>query len=286
MSKTDHIQHCIPRIRASYAAFSDKEKKIADYILENPNRILHSTISQVAEDLEIADATVFRFCKRIGFKGYQAMKIVLASEIVTPIKDIHETIKEQDTEKEIAEKIFKSNIRTLNDSINIIDEEMYTKAVNAIVQARRVEFYGNGGSGIIAMDAHHKFLRAGVTTTAYNDSHMQLISLSQLTKDDVIFAISHSGTNKDILDVVDVAKELGVTTIGITNLAKSPLSQRVDIPLYTASQETEYRSEALASRIAQLSIIDALYVNVMIKRKEAGQAALQKVRKAISVKKI
>lgn len=282
----EKVQHCLPRIRSYYSQFSEKEKMIADFIIANPEKIIHSTISGVAEELNVADATVFRFCKRLGFKGYQAMKISLASDLVTPIKDIHETINEEDSEGVIAQKVFRSNIRTLEDSLSMLNEEMFTKAIRGMISARRIEFYGTGGSGFVAMDAHHKFLRTGMTTTAYNDSHMQLISASQLTDDDVIVFISHSGSNKDLLEVLDVAKKNRVTTIAITHFAKSPLSNGVDIPLFTVSQETEYRSEALASRISQLSIVDALYVNTMMKRKDLSKSSLQKMREAISIKKI
>ncbi|MGM0841023.1 MAG: MurR/RpiR family transcriptional regulator [Bacillota bacterium] len=284
--KEEKVQHCLPRIRSHYSQFSEKEKMIADFIISNPEKIIHSTISGVAEELNVADATVFRFCKRLGFKGYQAMKISLASDLVTPIEDIHETINEGDSEGVIAQKVFRSNIRTLEDSLSMLNEEMFTKAIQGMISARRIEFYGTGGSGFVAMDAHHKFLRTGMTTTAYNDPHMQLISASQLTDRDVIVFISHSGTNKDLLEVLDVAKKNRVTTIAITHLAKSPLSNGVDIPLFTVSQETEYRSEALASRISQLSIVDALYVNTMMKRKDLSKASLQKMRDAISIKKI
>jgi RpiR family transcriptional regulator, carbohydrate utilization regulator len=284
--KEDKVQHCLPRIRSYYSQFSEKEKMIADFIIANPEKIIHSTISGVAEELNVADATVFRFCKRLGFKGYQAMKISLASDLVTPIKDIHETINEEDSEGVIAQKVFRSNIRTLEDSLSMLNEEMFTKAIRGMISARKIEFYGTGGSGFVAMDAHHKFLRTGMTTTAYNDSHMQLISASQLTDADVIVFISHSGSNKDLLEVLDVAKKNRVTTIAITHFAKSPLSIRVDIPLFTVSQETEYRSEALASRISQLSIVDALYVNTMMKRKDLSKSSLQKMRDAISIKKI
>jgi len=278
--------HCKHRIRASYSTFRVKEKKIADYILDHPEKIIHSTISQVADNLDVAEATVFRFCKKIGFKGYQAMKIALASEVVTGIKDIHETIQEGDDEKTVAEKVFKSNILTLEDTLSVMDGESLKKAVHLLLKANRVEFYGNGGSGVVAMDAHHKFMRTGIPTIAYSDSHFQVMSASQLTENDAVVLISHTGTNQDILQALEVAKEQGVPTIGITTLAKSPLSDGVDVALYTVSKETDYRSEALSSRLAQLSIIDALYVNVSIGRKELMQKSIKKMRKAISSKRI
>ncbi|MDQ0198028.1 MurR/RpiR family transcriptional regulator [Neobacillus ginsengisoli] len=273
---------CLGKIRSYYARFSEKEKKIANYILDTPDKIIHSTINEVAEDLNVADATVFRFCKRIGFKGYQAMKIALASEIITPIKQIHEEITEQDNEKTISEKVFKSNIRTLENTLQIIESDSIQKAVELLHHAERVEFYGTGGSAVIAMDAYHKFIRTGIKAFAFLDSHFQLMSASQLTKNDVAVIISHSGANKDTIDILNTANENGAKTIGITSFPKSPISQNVDVALYTSSDETEYRSEALASRIAQLSLIDALYVNLMILNKEKAKTALDKIRGAIS----
>ncbi|GEL06592.1 MurR/RpiR family transcriptional regulator [Salisediminibacterium halotolerans] len=282
-SETTHVKH---RIRSSYDTFREKEKLVADYILQHPDVIVHSTISQVAEELQVAEATVFRFCKRLGFKGYQAMKIALASEVVQGIQNIHETIQEGDDVKMVAEKVFQSNTRTLEETFNVLDKEMFTKAVEMMSHARRIEFYGNGGSGVIALDAHHKFMRTGIPTIAYSDSHFQMMSASQLTENDTAVLISHSGSNRDMLQVADVANERGANTIGITNLGKSPLSERVDVSLFTVSEETDYRSEALASRLAQLTLIDALFVNVSIVHKEKMEDVLINLRKAISVKRV
>jgi RpiR family carbohydrate utilization transcriptional regulator len=279
-------KHVISRIRSSYSQFSEKEKLIADYILENTEQIVHSTINQVADDLMVADATVFRFCKRLGFKGYQAMKIALASEIVNPIKDIHETIKETDNDLEITEKVFQANIRALESSRDVQNAESLSKAMEYLLEAKRVFFYGSGGSGILAQDAQHKFIRTGMDTHAYTDSHLQLMSVSQLNEDDLAVVFSHTGSNRDTLDIVDIAKEKGAKTLAITNFAKSPLTKKVDLSLYTVAQETEYRSEALASRIASLSLIDSLFVNYSVKMKEQAQEATQRMRDAISRKRM
>jgi len=277
---------CFTLIRAIYTQLSEKEKTIADYFLDQPEKIIHSTISQVAEDVGVANATVFRFTKRLGYKGYQSMKISLASEIITTFKDIHEKINERDDEKTITEKVFSSNIRTLEDTLQVLDQQQLQQAVNALVAARKIEFYGNGGSGAIAMDAHHKFLRSGLLTSCYTDGHLQAMSAAQLTKNDVVVCISHSGTSRDVIDALEIAKFNGVTIIAITQFGKTPLSEKADISLLTVSVETEFRSEALASRLAQLSIIDALYVNVSIQLKEQMKTSLQNLRNAISVKRI
>jgi len=277
-------QNCIGKIRSNYARLSEKEKKIADYILNDPDQIIHGTINEVAEDLNVADATVFRFCKRIGFKGYQAMKIALASEIVTSNQQVDEDIEilKDDDEKTIAEKIFRSNIRTLENTLEILDTAAIQKAVDILLHANRVELYGTGGSAVIAMDGFHKFVRTGVKAFAFIDSHFQLMAASQLTEKDAAVVISHSGTNKDTLAILKTAKNNGAKTIAITGYPKSPIAQHADISLYTSSEDTEYRSESLSSRIGQLSLIDALYVNLRVLNKEHAKLSLQKIRNTIS----
>ncbi|CAM4435601.1 MurR/RpiR family transcriptional regulator [Paenibacillus tarimensis] len=277
---------CLLSVRTNYPKFSVTERKIADYILQNPTKIIHSSINQLAEDLKVADSTVFRFCQRIGYKGYQAMKIALASEVVAPVKDIHEAVEEDDTPDTIASKVFRANMKTIEDTLTVFDEARLQQAVDMISGARSVHFFGSGGSSVIALDAYHKLIRTGLNVSAVTDTHFQLMAASQLTEADCAVLISHSGSSKDILHILNVVKSGGVKTIAITNHAKSPLSAAVDTPLYTVSSETEYRSEALSSRIAQLSIIDVLYVNLLIKLGPEGQKSLKKMREAITVKRI
>lgn len=273
-------------IRGNYSQFSDKEKKIADFVLNDPRNIIHLTINQIADELNIAESTIFRFCQRIGFKGFQAFKISLASEVVTPLKDIHEQIEEGDEVKTVAEKVFRSNIKTLEATLQIVDGETIEQAVTTIMNARKVEFFGNGGSASVAMDGYHKFIRLGLPVAMNLDAHVQVMSASQMNEQDAAIVISHSGSTTDILDVLRVLKNKGVTIICLTNFAKSPLTKKSDICLYTVSEETDFRSEALSSRIAQLSLIDALYTNLMIKRGDDGKQSLQDMREAMSHKRL
>jgi len=274
------------RIRGAYSTLSKKEQRIADYILKQPEQIIHHTINQVADDLDVAESTVFRFCQRVGFKGYQALKIALASDVVAPLQDIHEDITETDTALEIAEKIFSTNGKTIESTRQILEGISLEKAVELFLGARRIEFFGSGGSAVVALDAYHKFVRSGLQVSAILESHMQLMSASQLTTADVAVVISHSGASKETLDIAKLLKEKGVPMIAITNYAKSPLSKIADVSLYTVSQETAFRSEALASRIAELSLIDALFTAVMMRRGEAARTSLQQMREAISMRRI
>ncbi|WP_214784617.1 MurR/RpiR family transcriptional regulator [Exiguobacterium sp. s183] len=274
------------RIRGAYSTLSKKEQRIADYILKQPEQIIHHTINQVADDLDVAESTVFRFCQRVGFKGYQALKIALASDVVAPLQDIHEDIAETDSVLEIAEKIFSTNGKTIESTRQILEGDSLEKTVELFLGARRIEFFGSGGSAVVALDAYHKFVRSGLQVSAILESHMQLMSASQLTTADVAVVISHSGASKETLDIAKLLKEKGVPTIAITNYAKSPLSKIADVSLYTVSQETAFRSEALASRIAELSLIDALFTAVMMRRGDAARASLQQMREAISMRRI
>lgn len=274
-------QNTLRKIQSMYPRLSDKEKKIADFVLENPEHIIQNTINGVAEQLNVADATVFRFCKRLGFKGYQAMKIALAQEVMTPFQQIHEEIQEGDSEETITSKIFKSNIQTLENTQNILDADALAHAVDMLENATEVYFFGTGGSMVIAMDAYHKFVRTGIKCYSFIDSHFQLMAASQMKPTDVAIIVSHSGKNRDTLNIARVVQESGAKFIAITGFPKSNLAQLAEVSLVTSSEETEYRSEALSSRIAQLSLIDALYVNIMVIRKDTSTEAMKKVRHAI-----
>ena len=279
--------NCLNKIRSHYARLSDKEKKIADYILNQPQLVIQQTINDLAENLHVADATVFRFCKRIGYKGFQAMKIALAAEINQPNQPIYEEIiNETDDEITIAKKVFQSNMNTLKRTVHLLDEQAIKQAVRFILNAEHVAFFGVGGSSIIAMDAYHKFMRAGIKCHSNFDAHIQLMSASQLTNKDVAIIISHTGSTIDTINILNVAKKNGVKIIGITGYPKSPIAKESDVVFFTSSEETEYRSEALSSRIGELSIIDALSVTIMIQNKNKAFQSLTKLREAISLMKM
>lgn len=279
-------QTCLMRIRSLYSDFSEKEKLMADFILQSPTKIIHRTINQIAEELQLADSTVFRFCKRLGYKGFQDLKIALATEAADAIQDIHERISADDNEEAVLEKVFHSNIKTLEDTLKVIDTTHFKSAINVLLNAPKIELFGFGGSNIIALDGYHKFIRTGLNVSTQSDAHLQLMAASQMKKGDVALLISHTGKSKDIMDIYETVTNLGVTTIGITGFTQSPLSKQVDIPLYTLSEETDYRSEALASRIAQLSLLDALYVTLMMELEEDGKESIKKIREAISHRRL
>jgi RpiR family transcriptional regulator, carbohydrate utilization regulator len=280
VEKMSHPQECIGRIHANYASFSKTEKRIADYILQHPENIVHKTIDQVAEDLNVAISTVFRFTKTLGFKGFQAMKIALATEISDTLKEIvQEKVEEMEEEQAITEKIFQNNIRMFKETIQVMDYGALKKAVNKIVASNRVEFYGIGSAGLVALDAHHRFLGTGISTAAYTDYHLQLRASAQLTEKDVAIFITDHSTEDETIRIIDVAKDAGAIIVVITNYSNSRLAQKADILLKTVSTHQDPRSEDSFTRIIQLSLIDSLYANVLSAKKDSNKGPFEKLKK-------
>jgi len=279
------LKGCLVRIRGILPSLKSAEGRVATYILKNPDQIIHLSITELAEFAQSAEATIFRLCKRLGYGGYQAFKISLASDLVKPLQNIHQEINPDDDLLTIASKVFHSNMEALQDTLTLVDEKSLEKAVQTLHHATRIEFYGLGGSAPIAMDAYHKFIRVGIPCIALTDSHMQVISARLLQPGAVVFAISHSGSNKDIVQSIKTARQAGATTICLTNYPKSPVTKESDICLLSSSRESYYRSEAMSSRIAQLSIIDTLYVGVSLLRQDILLENLQKIREVIALKR-
>ena len=277
MSSPIHLQ-----IKSMYKHFSPKEQAIADYILKNPNKVSHSSISDLSAELGIADSTFFQFTKTLGFNGFKDFKMaLLKQENDLTAVTIHENVQKDDSELTMAQKVFDSNMTTLTDTKKLLKEEDLKKAVKMISESRRLYFFGVGGSEIVATDAYHKFLRSPISVGHSTDYHIQLMEASLLTDEDCALFISHSGKSKETIHMAEAVKKAGTKVIIITSQANSPLAKLGDVVFISISEEIEFRSEALASRIAQLSIIDSLYVILMFYNSKNAQETISKVRKVI-----
>ncbi|HET6872391.1 MAG TPA: MurR/RpiR family transcriptional regulator [Sporolactobacillaceae bacterium] len=264
---------CLQTIKTNYNRFSKAEKLVADYVLASPDKIIHQSISEVADDLNVANSTVFRFCKAIGFKGYQAMKIALASEIVQPIASlVEEKITAYDTEQQITEKIFNTTIRNFKETIQAIDFSSLKKAVNVIVNAEKVEFYGLGSSSLVALDAHYKFIGTGLTTTAYTDLYLQKKAASQLTNKDVAIFLADQAYSESLAELLELSKASGATTVGVTPFSPRSLELGFDVLMNMGAEEGEY------TRLVQMSLVDALYANVMKAREGFLKNSIKKLK--------
>lgn len=238
---------------------SRAEKQVVDYILQNPNEVIHLSVSDLAENSNVSDATVVRTCRSIGFDGYHDFKITLAQDIISPLQTIHEEINDDDSPEIIIEKVYQSAMHALNYTRDVCKSSSLVSASEAIMSARRVYIIGLGASNSVASDLQHKLLRLGLSVSVYTDNHLQAIASTYLNDKDVLFAISLSGSSVDIVDTAIIAKKNGATVISLTNIGNSPLSKISDIKLFTASNETKYRTLGLNSRIAQMVLINIIY---------------------------
>lgn len=270
-------------IKVLYNEMGKAEKKIADWILEHPNELLPLSIVELAEKSQCSEATIVRFSKRLGFSGYQELKISLARETNSSIVNVHMT--KDDTAFEIYEKVCNDIYYSLECTKKALDSETLQKAAETIMSAGRIIIMGLGNSAAVAMDMSHKLLRIGYNAYAYTDNHMQVIASSHLQKGDVAIGISHSGSSKDVIEAMQVARDRGAVTICITNKGKSTIQKHSDLVLYTVSEETKYNILALTSRIAQLSIVDALYYYIVYQQSDNAIKSIDETELSLRTKK-
>jgi DNA-binding MurR/RpiR family transcriptional regulator len=268
-----------------YSNFRKSEVKVADFVLQNADAVIHYTVSELADLTAVSEPTVIRFCRAIGCKGYQDFKIRLAQSIVPAVRGIHETVNEGEEAPELVRKVFEANSEAIRQTLGTLDFETVRRAVQELAVARKIIFFGLGGSAVVAMDAYHKFFRIGIPCHWFNDAHMALMTASMMQPGEVFMAISHSGSSRDVVEALEVAAATGATTMAIVSHSKSPVSKIASRTLCVASSETGYRFEPMASRIAHLSVIDVLSVGVSLNREQAVVENLTRARKALARKK-
>ncbi len=275
----------LTRLRELRPRLADAERRLATYILRHPRQVLDSSITLVAGRARVSEATVVRLCRRIGCRGYQDLRIKLAGDLVLPPRQIYEEIEPDDDSSAVKRKVFGISIRALEETLDVLDDRALESAVEAITAARRVDFYGVGASGIVAMDAQQKFLRIGIDAQAFVDPHVQAASAALLRRGDVAVGISDSGSTRDTVHSLGVARAAGATTVAITRYGPSPIDKVAQIRLHTISSEGGIRGAAIASRMAQLAVVDAITMSVALHRYEQTLAALRATRDAVADKK-
>ena len=232
------------------------EKRVADWLFSHSGEVLPYSISDLASLCDSSEATIVRFSKRLGYTGYQDLKLNLAQEKEKRV--ISPTITGSDDCYAIFEKVCNDAYMSLERTKRSLSSDAMTRASRAIADAGRVVLIGLGTSASVAEDASNKLLRAGCNSSAYADTHMQAIAVSQLRRGDVLIGISQSGASKDIVEAMKVGRSHGATTISITSKERSPIARQSDILLVTDTEETRHSSLGLNSHIARLIVIDAL----------------------------
>lgn len=283
MDRTDIVS----LINVNNKAFTKAEQKVAQFILNDPKQVLYTSISDLAQLCDVSEATVFRFCRTLEFGGYHEFKMTLAQNI--NIEDsyseqVDEDITEYDDISEISRKILITNINSLNETYKLMNYNDISRAVQYMKDSNRVVFYGLGSSGITAQEAKDKFMRITPKVDFVFDAHMQSMSATLLEPSDLAIAFSYSGSTKDTINILKIAKKGGAKTICITRFAKSPLTQYADLVLLCGSNEGPWQGGSMPAKMAQLYLLDVLYVEFYRQTLEKSKVNRQKTSKAVSEK--
>jgi RpiR family carbohydrate utilization transcriptional regulator len=271
-------------IRGSLDSLRNSEKKVAKCVLGDPEAVVTASITELAEKAGTSEPTVIRFCRKLGLGGYMELRLNLARDLPSA-QYIFENVGDTDSLAEIAGKIINAHREALSNTLNKLDLDDFEAAVGALRAARRIEFYGLGGSAIVARDAHHKFFRLGMPCVAYDDPHMQVMSAALLGPEDVVVVISHTGSTKDIIDSAKVARKAGAKIIGILGNENAPLSKVCDIALSVFSKEAALRLAPMTSRLVHLAVIDVLFVTVAMRDFSDTKERLDKVKRSLVEKR-
>lgn len=279
------VDNTLNRIRIAQPGMAKGARRIADYILAQPETIVSMSVTELSEVTGVSEGSIINFCRGIGLSGFQQMKLSLAHEIVQPVQFIHEDLARDDDMDTICRKVFHSGIQALRDSLSVLRPTDLARAVNVIRAAKRVEIYGIGSSAPIAEDTHYRMLRIGLDARVVVDSHIQAISASRCDPDVATLTISHSGATHETVAATRLAREAGAKTIVITNFARSPIQVYAEVVLFTMARETSFRTEAMTSRIAQLCVVDTLIAALALADYERSIETLRETFDVLSMKR-
>lgn len=285
MKKISYTTDFLSRVQKSYPALRRSEKKIADYLRKNSLQRFDVSITEFAKLLDVSEATVSRFCRSLGYRGFQDLKFSLAADVSTAeeFKNIPVDIAETDSPTVVSKKLSDTLSNAIVETQRSLNMGGLNAAVDEIAKARRVELYGVGGAYAVAIEANHLFLKAGVNCVAYSDGYMQTVTASMLGEDCVAIGLSHTGLSMVVVNALNIASRNGAKTICITSNSESPLARVSDICLCTPprSKDIPLYGDFMEARVSQLYMIDLLYLGVIFKLGNISKTSLRRSTNAL-----
>ncbi|SAL74350.1 RpiR family transcriptional regulator [Caballeronia choica] len=255
----------LSQVEAMREQLRPSERKLADYVLEAPREVLDLAMTDFAARVGVSQPTIARFCRALGFSGFREFKIRLAQSVAGDMPTVYRDVRTDEPAAGVAAKVLDRTIGALIQVRNSLSTDSVAAAIALLADARRIEFYGAGGSGIAALDVQHKFFRLGVPSVAYSDPHTYTTSAALLGAGDVVVAISNTGRTKDILDACKSALDGGARVIAITH-GNSPLARMASVGLFANVDEDTDIFSPMTSRVSHLAIGDILAVGVALAR--------------------
>jgi len=273
------------RIRSLLPGLARAEQRVAKVVLEDPAQVARRSITEVALAANTSETTVTRFCKAVGVGGYPQLRIALAADTARTeartTRNLGGEIGPEDDLAAVIGKVSFADARAVEETADQLEVATLEKVIEVVANAGRVDVYGVGASAFVAADLQQKLHRIGRVCFAWSDTHIMLTSAAVLSPGDVAIGVSHTGATTDTVEALRVAREHGAITIAVTNFPRSPITEVADHVLTTAARETTFRSGATASRIAQLTVIDCLFIGVAQRHMDASVSALDATRDAV-----
>lgn len=270
----------VQRLRELLPELAPAERRVARAIVDSPRLVMSHSITELATIGETSETTVVRFCRRAGFRGYPDLRLAIATELGGDLARTGGTlapgtdIDRDDTLEQLVRKVAFADMRAIQETVERLDLHALEQAVEAMATARRISLFGLGASAFAAQDLQHKLLRIDLMALAIADSHLALGSAALLTPADVAVGLSHSGQTTEVVECLAVARAHGARTIAIVNAAPSPLTEQADLVITTRVRESKFRSGAMASRLAQLAVVDCVFLGIAQRSYDAAVAAL------------
>ena len=277
-------QSCIYTIHSLMDSFSIKERTVADHIVAQPSQAVHPSIEELAATIGVSVSTLLRFVKKLGYVGYQQFRIALATEVLAPETRFYE--RPVSGTGDAVATAFGVARSALDMTEATLDRSAVARVAALACGASAVYIFGLGGSGLVARDAVHKFIRSGLHCQSAEDFHVQLMLASQAGPGDLALVVSNTGANRDCLAIVDVLRKAGCCVAAITTYPRSPLARSADFCLLAAAPGASVISEAFSARIAHLAIVDSLYIEVMEILKDKGLENVDKMRSVIAGRRV
>lgn len=275
MSNTAMPDNVMALIRTKYMTLSRSQAQVADYVAANPEKVMLLSLFDLASACGVSEPTVFRFLRKLGFSSYQVFRVAVAQNAARDTaKSLYSEVVPEDSCKEIMDKVISSTKCSLDDVAQVLKPEALDEACRMILRAKQIFVVGVGASYAIAYDLTHKLLKLGIHANSCNDAHIINIACGTLGPENLLIAISHTGESKEILTGIACAKAGGCPVCGITSFQSSSLAKKSEVKLISSSLETNYRSDAMTSRIIQLCIIDMLYIRLALL---GGDRALERI---------
>jgi DNA-binding MurR/RpiR family transcriptional regulator len=276
-------------IRSLLPNLAPVEQRVARAVLDDPFGTAMQPISELARACGTSATTVVRFCRAIGLHGYPELRIALATAAAhdgaNAVAEPSHDIMPGDDPATIAKKIAHADAKAVSETAEHLDIGVLVRVVELLDGARRIDLYGVGASGYVALDLQQKLQRIGKPAFAWPDPHMAITSAALLGPGDVAIALSHTGTTVDTIDALREARSHGAATVAVTNYPRSPICATADFVLLTAARETAFRSGAMTSRIAQLTVVDCLFVVLAQHDLPASRSALERTFSAAQAKR-